>query len=93
MYTDYDDIPKNPIGYGLLSLVCGAVGTIIVFLFSDLSIVSAGLGAIGMVVGGFAISTASRFPLDGRVKYMAIAALGIMLSVISFMFGFVYFLT
>lgn len=93
MYNDYDDIPKNPIGYCVLSLICGVVGTIIVFTFKDLSLVSAGLGAIGMIIGGYAIGVANHFPTQDRVQFMFLAGVGIMVSVIAFMFGFVYSFT
>ncbi|MDR0508844.1 MAG: hypothetical protein LBG63_03340 [Candidatus Methanoplasma sp.] len=92
MYTDYDDVPRNPIMYGLITLVCGVAGTVIVFLLPDLSAAAAVLGAIGLALGGYAISVANRSPASNRVKYMAIAGAGIMTSVIAFMFGFVNFL-
>jgi len=93
MYDDYNGIPRNPMAYGMLALLCGALGTIIVFLIPNLSLIAAALGAVGMIVGGFAIGVANRFPGKERMQYMVISAAGIMLSVIAFMFGFVNFLT
>ena len=89
MDNNYGDIPRNPVGYGILSLFCGVLGTVIVFTASDYSAVSVALGAIGMVMGGFAFSLASRFPTDDRVQFMGLAAVGILTSVIAFMFGLV----
>ena len=93
MYDDYNGLPRNPMGFVLVSLVCGIIGTAVVFLLSDYSLLSAILGATGMVIGGFSISLAHHFPTKERMQYMGFAAAGIMMSVISFMFGFVYFLT
>ena len=93
MYSDYDDVPRNPMGYVLLTLACGVLGMVIVFALSDLSLVAVILGAVGMVIGGFAINVANRFPTNDRIKYVAIAAVGIMTSVMAFMFGFVNFLS
>ncbi|MCL1811569.1 MAG: hypothetical protein FWG41_05070 [Methanomassiliicoccaceae archaeon] len=92
MDDDYRDIPRNPVGYAILSLFCGVIGTVIVFRFSELSVASVVLGAVGMVIGGFAISLANHFPTKDRLQYIWLAGTGIMASVICFMFGFVNWL-
>jgi len=86
----YNRPPRNPVAYGLLSLVCGIFGVVSFYIF-DQPMVAAGLGAVGMVIGGFAINIASHFPLSdkNRPQYMGFAATGIMASVIAFMLGFV----
>jgi hypothetical protein len=86
---DYYDVPKNPVGYGILSLLCGVAGTVIAFTLEDLAIVSVILGAVGLVVGGYGINLSGRMPKNFRAQYMGWAAAGIMTSVIAFMFGFV----
>jgi len=93
MYDGYDEIPKNPVGYCLLAIACGIVGVVIVFTAKDLALVSLGLGAIGMVVGGYAIGLSNHFPTKDRVQFMGLSAVGIMVSVIAFMFGFAYAFT
>ncbi|MDR1405234.1 MAG: hypothetical protein LBJ20_06715 [Candidatus Methanoplasma sp.] len=87
MDDNYYDIPRNPAGYAILSLVCGAVGTAIIFAVPEQSMVSVILGAIGLTVGGFAINLSNRSPTDGRVKLMGLSAAGILLSVMAFMFS------
>ncbi|MDR3075515.1 MAG: hypothetical protein LBU30_05720 [Candidatus Methanoplasma sp.] len=84
---DYDDIPRNPVGYAALSLACGLAGVAIVLALSEQSMISVMLGAVGMVVGGFAINLGNHFPTDDRIKFMAISAAGILMSVMAFMFG------
>ncbi|MDR1690506.1 MAG: hypothetical protein LBR42_01505 [Candidatus Methanoplasma sp.] len=84
---DYNEIPRNPLWYGVLSMACGVIGTVIVFTLSEQAMISVILGAIGMLVGGFAINLSNHFPTNARTSFMGIAGVGIMTSVISFMFG------
>ena len=81
--------PRNPVVYGILSLVCGTVGTGLAF-YTDYFMIATILGAVGMVVGGFSVSIANHFPSKDRFQYMWFAVAGIMASVIAFMFGLVY---
>lgn len=87
MNEDYDEIPRNPVGYALVALFCGVIGTVITFTLTDYSMVSTILGAVGMVIGGFAINVANHFPTRDRVPFMGLSAVGLMTSVIAFMFG------
>ncbi len=90
MKDDYNQVPRNPVVYGMLSLFCGVIGTAVVFMMESMAIASVGLGAVGMLVGGFSISIASHFPNSkDKASYMGLAAAGIMASVIAFMFGIV----
>ncbi|MCL2032609.1 MAG: hypothetical protein FWH45_00550 [Methanomassiliicoccaceae archaeon] len=86
----YDRPPRNPVAYGLLSLVCGIFGVVAYYSF-NVPMAATCLGAIGMVIGGFSINVASHFPLSdkNRPQYMGFAATGLMASVIAFMLGFV----
>jgi hypothetical protein len=90
MDDNYYGTPRNPLGYALISLFCGIVGTAVVFGLPDLSIAAAVLGAAGMVIGGFAIGVANRHPSTDRIPLMLLAGAGVMMSVISFMLGFVH---
>jgi len=91
MDDDYYGVPRNPLGYALITLICGVLGTVMAFT-SEVYVVSVILGAVGMFVGGFAISVANRDRSKERIQYMLLAGAGIMASTISFMFGFVYWL-
>jgi CHASE2 domain-containing sensor protein len=87
---DYNDIPKNPAGYAIISLFCGVVGVFIAFQLKDFAIAAVALGAVGLFLGGFAISVANHFPGKDRLQFMLLAGVGLMASVIAFMFGLVY---
>ncbi len=87
MNDDYNEVPRNPAGYAIISLILGVIGTVIVFMFSEQAMISVIIGAIGMVLGGFAINLSNHFPTNDRVQFMALSGIGILTSVISFMFG------
>lgn len=87
MSDDYNEIPRNPAGYAIASLLCGVAGTVIVFNLEGQAIISVILGAVGMLVGGFAINLSNHFPTNDRVQFMILSGMGILSSVISFMFG------
>lgn len=89
MNDEFDEIPRNPLGFALVSLLCGVIGAVIAFAFADLSMVAVILGAIGMVMGGFAINLSNHFPTNDRIMFMGLSAVGILTSVIAFMFGLV----
>jgi hypothetical protein len=86
MYNEYNDIPRNPIMICLIALFLGVAGLALLFL-ADMAIIAIGLGAIGMVAGGYSISKANRGEQSKRMQYMVLAGAGIMTSVMSFMFG------
>jgi hypothetical protein len=88
---DYDRPPRNPVLYGMISLFCGIVGCGIVFFYSEYYYISIILGAVGMLLGGFSISIANHFPAREKYQYMWFAIVGVMASVICFMFGMVKF--
>jgi len=91
MDDNYNEIPRNPFAFAMAALLCGVLGTALVFT-SEVYIASVIMGAAGMFVGGFAISLSNRNTSRDRIQYMLLAGAGIMTSVISFMFGFVYWL-
>lgn len=86
---EYNDVPKNPAGYALVSMFCGIIGVVIAFQFKDLAIGSIILGAVGLFLGGFGISVANHHPGPDRVQFMLLAGVGLMASVIAFMVGMV----
>ncbi|MCL2333550.1 hypothetical protein [Candidatus Methanoplasma termitum] len=90
LLDDYNDIPKNPLGYALTSLFCGIVGVAILFILRDYAIAAVALGGVGLVVGGYAIGVANHFPGRSRVQYMVLAGAGLIASVMAFMLGFAY---
>jgi len=88
---DYE-VPRNPVVWGMFSLLCGVAGVIIVQL-TDFPYIGAALGAIGLIVGGFSTSIAYHFPSRDKMQYVGFSAAGILASVIAFMFGLVFTFT
>ncbi|MCL2317626.1 MAG: hypothetical protein FWC44_01020 [Methanomassiliicoccaceae archaeon] len=86
---EYRDIPKNPLPFSLLALVCGVAGVFIAQVFIDHAYFAIGLGAIGLFVGGYAISIANHYPGPDRMQFMLLAGVGLMVSVLAFMFGII----
>jgi FtsH-binding integral membrane protein len=90
-YNPNYDTPKNPVGFALLSLFLGVVSVFCVVTFEGTQMVvvlgTIG-GAAGMVVGGYAMGLSNRSKTVDRIQFMAFSAVGIMASVIAFMFGF-----
>jgi len=86
MYDEYNDIPRNPIIFCLVALFLGVGGLAALFL-ADMVVISIGLGAVGMVVGGYSIGQANRGESSTRMQYMALAGAGIFTSVMAFMLG------
>jgi len=89
MDDDYRDIPKNPLGFAVLALFCGVTGTFIAQVFTDHAYIAIGLGAVGLLVGGYAISLSNHYPGPDRMQFMLLAGVGLMTSVIAFMFGII----
>ena len=88
--NDYNEVPKNPVAYALLSLFCGIIGVVIVFQLEDYAIAGIASGAVGLFIGGYAISVANHFPGQDRIQFILLAGVGLMASVIAFMLGIVY---
>jgi len=86
MYNEYDDLPRNPAGFCVISLLLGVIGLISVFLL-DNGIMGIILGGVGMVFGGYSITLANHTAQDLRMKYMMLAGAGQIASVLSFMIG------
>lgn len=84
---DYDDVPKNPLGSGAITFICGLAGLLIALLANDIAIAGLILGALGLVVGGYAINVANRAIDEQRMMYLSVAGIGLMLSVLAFMIG------
>jgi len=89
MDDDYRDIPKNPLMFCVLALACGVIGTIIALVFTDYAYISIGLGGIGLFVGGYAISISNHYPGPSRMQFMLLAGVGLLTSMIAFMFGII----
>ncbi len=84
-----DDInvpQSNPMGKCIAALLCGLIGVVLVFI-DGMAAIGFAIGAIGLVLGGFAINIASKSTGNERMMLMAFAGLGIMLSVLAFMLG------
>ena len=90
MDDDYRDIPKNPLAYAVVSMVCGIAGAVIAQIFSDYAYIAIGLGGIGLFIGGYAISIASHYPGQDKMQFMVMAGVGLMTSVIAFMLGLIF---
>jgi len=86
MYSEYDDIPRNPLVFCLIALFLGIAGLALLFL-ADMAIIATGLGAVGLVAGGYSISKVNRGEESKRIQYMVLAGAGLMASVMAFMFG------
>ncbi|MCL2296562.1 MAG: hypothetical protein FWC29_05755 [Methanomassiliicoccaceae archaeon] len=89
MNNDYDRPPRNPVAYGLLSLICGIIGVVIAYQLQDWAILAVFLGAVGLFIGGFSSSIAYHFPSKDRMQYVGFSAAGILASVIAFMVGLI----
>lgn len=89
LYDDLDAemLPRNPMWVCVAAIICGAAGLCAAFAMDGMEMVAIVLGGIGMVIGGYSISLANHCPNDKRMMFMALAALGIMLTVLAFMFG------
>ena len=89
----YGPPPRNPVVWGMLALFLGCVGTFLAFQ-TDLYMIATFMGGAGMMIGGFSVSVAMRFPSTDKNKpsYIGFAAAGIMASTIAFMIGFMSWL-
>jgi hypothetical protein len=92
MSNDYDPVPRNPLGLSLLAMIVGIIGTVIAFRIQSLLIAAIILGAVGMIIGGYAVSLGNHTHTPDRLQYMLMAGVGIMTSVIAFIVGLVYWL-
>lgn len=86
---DYKTPQRNPMQIGIISIVCGALGLICCYLVDGAALAGCILGAIGLFVGGYGINYANHAPEKDRMMLVAIAGIGIFISIFAFMFGLV----
>lgn len=81
---DYSDA-RNPMGVCAITLLAGVAGFCLDFIATQY-IAGLIVGAVGMVIGGYAINKANRSK-DSRMLLIALAGIGLVLSVVAFMLG------
>jgi len=85
-----EPIEKAPSSVVNLCVGAAALGVIaIVGHLVGVFILAVVFGALGLLIGGFAMSRAYRDGGMNKNSYMGIAAVGLLLSVIAFMLGFI----
>ncbi|MDR2845674.1 MAG: hypothetical protein LBV63_00165 [Candidatus Methanoplasma sp.] len=88
IYDEYGGAPRDPLGFCILALFIGALGLVVYFSMPDFNYISLGLGAVGLVIGAYALSYSNRVGGDRKLVHLIISGIGLVLSMISFMFGF-----
>ncbi len=85
------DIPYVPEKKPNALLYCGAalaVGVVaIVLAFTVKGYAAAAVGAIGLVAGGYAVNVPRLLNSDNKALLTIVAGIGLMLSMIAFMYG------
>lgn len=85
--------PKKPAGPAVVPLVWSAlaIGIVSIILAFVSSIAAAVFGAIGLFLGGYATTRAMKHLQAGNISktYVYIAGLGLILSVVGFMIGWI----
>lgn len=76
---------RNPMGICAVSLILGVIGVTLDFAV-DQRLIGMIVGAIGLMVGGYAINLANR-PSPNKTMYLVLSGLGLFLSVLAFMMG------
>lgn len=85
---EFDEIPRNPMGVCIVTMLLGLVGVIILFAVPEQSLIALIAGAAGLGIGGYAINIANHFPIEGeKLKFVLMAGVGLLLSVIAFILG------
>jgi hypothetical protein len=79
---------RNPLGISMLSFILGIMSVAMSLAVSQY-IVGAIIGAVGLIIGGYAVNYANRSRKDPRWKmFVAFAGIGLMLSMVGFIYGF-----
>ena len=78
---------RNPLAFSAVSFVLGLITMVLYFVEQPVAAVV--VGAVGMVLGGYSVNLPRFIPGSNKTLCMALAALGIMLSIIGFLFGLV----
>jgi hypothetical protein len=79
---------RNPLGISMSSLIIGIISVALSLAVSQY-IAGAIVGAVGLILGGYAVNYANRSRKDPRWKILVAAAgIGLMLSMIGFIYGF-----
>lgn len=79
---------RNPAVFSGIAVLMGVITVACAFALNQ-GFVAAGLGAVGMVLSGYAIGVPRHVECDNKQMYMALAGLGIALNVVGFMYGLV----
>jgi len=84
--TYIPEMKINPIMFALVALALGVIAVLpIVFNFTPY--VSIGCGALGLVIGGYSFNVPRLMGAPNKGLVMVIAGAGLILSVISFIYG------
>ncbi len=75
----------NALVYCAAALAIGAVAIILAFTIKGYAAVA--VGAVGLIVGGYAINVPRLLNSSNKTLLVAIAGAGLMLSIVGFMFG------
>ncbi|MBR1973364.1 MAG: zinc ribbon domain-containing protein [Candidatus Methanomethylophilaceae archaeon] len=89
--VDYPYTPekkRNPAVFSGLAVLLGIVTVLCAFVVGE-GFAAAGIGAVGMVLSGYAIGVPRHVECDNKQLYTALAGLGIALNVVGFMYGLV----
>jgi len=85
------DVPYIPekkstaLPYCVAAILIGAVAAILAY--ANQAYIAAGLGAIGLVIGGYAINMPRLLNSSNKALLTAMAGVGLLLSIVAFMFG------
>lgn len=77
---------RNPAVFTGLAIILGVVSVALAFIIGQGAGASA-VGAVGMVLSGYAIGIPRHLECENKQLYMAMAGVGIALNVIGFMYG------
>ncbi|MBR4504600.1 MAG: zinc ribbon domain-containing protein [Candidatus Methanomethylophilaceae archaeon] len=87
--VDIPYVPEKKTNAALYSAIALALGVIAAALcmMDNLGYAAAAVGAVGMVVGGYAINVPRLLNSDNKAVLVTIAAIGLILSMVGFMLG------
>lgn len=82
-------IPEMKVNRAIFSYIALIVGIIAVIpiIIGDMLIISLILGAIGLVLGGYSFNASRLMNLPNKNLLLALGGIGLLLSVIAFMYG------
>jgi hypothetical protein len=79
---------RNPLGLCALSLIIGIIAFVMDFAMSQY-IVGAIAGAVGLMIGGYAVNYANRSRTNANWKaFLILSGIGLCLSMVAFIYGF-----